>query len=323
MPYESHRAPFLRPEIIDRLRAGERLKDICADDHMPCTRVVAAWRKTVPGFAEELDAAKRHAHFCRHVRFDQAKADEYLARLAAGETTHDLRRDPRMPSRKTLRAWMGAGTGFGARYYALTQGHRAEHALRLRHRRKDFDRDLADRILGRLHKGQSLLAILRSDPALPCYQILRRWRREVPEFDRQVRFFVQVWSRRRAAPRQRARIAAVAAEIRLRMASQGLSLNQIGGQPDMPSPQTLYAWMDRHPDFAEAVWRGCLERDAWHLEKLVVLADSAVPGAVGALRRRMGPHQGALSRAARNRPGRRALAASDSPAARRLKACSD
>ncbi|WP_337185522.1 hypothetical protein [Phenylobacterium sp.] len=320
MPYDPARAPWLKLEVLDRHRAGETLKAICADGHMPCTRLVGVWQRQDPWFRDEMASAKI---VCRHRRrwmFEPAVAKEYVDRLSAGETVASLRRDPRMPSRARLRVWRSADPDFAAAVWRVVEARAGDRDVRLRHRRRDFDRRIADRILVGLHRGQRLGDILASDAEAPCYAILRRWRRQNPEFDRSVRGLVRAWSRLRPAERERRRMLAAAGEVGLRMAAHGLSLAQVAAQPDTPGRSSLYRWIDRHPEFADAVWRGCLDRDDWHMDRMLALAETAVPGAVTEVRRRMAPHEAAVNRAVRNRPGKRALAAADSPAARALKA---
>jgi hypothetical protein len=99
--------------------------------------------------------------------------------------------------------------------------------------------------------------VLAADPELPCGQVLTRWRREQPAFDRALANAVAArrrWMRGRARCSE-ALMAAVSERV-----SAGETLAAIGRDPAMPCAGTLYRWMRRKREFREAVTAGWAAR---------------------------------------------------------------
>ena len=75
--------PHVRLLVLERLAAGERLKDICRGDGMPCAESVTGWMRAGPGFAAAVAQARLRGDDARR-RFDPARAEAFLARARAG-----------------------------------------------------------------------------------------------------------------------------------------------------------------------------------------------------------------------------------------------
>ena len=143
---------------------------------------------------------------------------------------------------------------------------------------------------------------LAADPALPSLPIVRRWRREQPQFDWVLRTMF-------TAPRRRGLVRGTAPRCTPRMAQaivdrivRGGSFASIGREPRMPSRQTLRRWVAVRPDFAAAVAQACEHREDWYYDQIQMIAEDATPGTVAEAKRRMGPLLRQLVRL-RHRPG--------------------
>ena len=53
--------PELAAEVIERLQAGETLRAICRDSHMPVNSVVYDWVEHVPAFASAFSSARKRS----------------------------------------------------------------------------------------------------------------------------------------------------------------------------------------------------------------------------------------------------------------------
>lgn len=137
--------------------------------------------------------------------------------------------------------------------------------------------ELAALILNRLAAGESLRAICRGDRQMPTEKTVWNWRRQRAEF---AFLYEQVVTAARTRRRDQARRAAAArraerADARAARGwrptpdwpdtyseeiacaicdrlEQGEPLYRICPGPGMPSLQTVYNWLRRHPQFAEA-----------------------------------------------------------------------
>lgn len=95
--------------ILAGLEQGRGLRAICREPGMPTRASVMRWFLERPGFAEL-------AHFARYLggldgaglpcRLRNGLGDRIFDRLCAGEPLRTLCRDPAMPSRSTVHAWV-------------------------------------------------------------------------------------------------------------------------------------------------------------------------------------------------------------------------
>lgn len=259
----------LQAEIVARVAAGERVRAVCAGPGFPHPQQVHNWARAEPWFRDQLTAAVRRGRAWRRGYHD-AKAAAFLARVYAGERVCDLWGQPGMPSRKAYVAWKTDNPAFAEAMGQVRLAQRQRLAQRGRDGYRAWDPALADRLIVRLHHGAGLNAALAADPELPCYQTLRRWRREQPTFDRVIRRIMAEWRRRNARGRHRCTPALID-KIGKRIATTGISLPRLARRADMPCEGTLYRWMAERPEFAEAVelarrcwaeWQADVDRDA-------------------------------------------------------------
>jgi hypothetical protein len=272
---------------------------------------VRKWALADPGFAGELAVARSRAGSLRY-RFDEAVAAAFLARARAGEPILTLLREPGMPGRRAYQHWQATEAPFAEAIFALRQRREAGIVERGRARYRAWDQALADRIIVAVHRGGRPAQVLAGDPELPCLPIIRRWRREQPEFDAVLRMMSAAWRRKRGeAPRCTPELTdKIVARI-----VEGGSFNSVGREPGMPSRQTLRRWLRVRPEFAEAVAWACHHREDWYRDQIAMIAETATPGNVKAVRRQMGPLLRQLVRL-RHRPGavhRKAGASSGEP----------
>jgi hypothetical protein len=290
----------LKAEIVARVLAGESLRAVCGSAGMPCGHTVRNWAKADPLFAAELLAARRRGAWMARRAFDEGKAAAFLARARAGETINSLVGAAGMPSRGTYRYWTRTQGAFAEAVHALRRRRDAGIGAFGRARRRDFDPVLADRVIVALHKGVragvGLEDVLAADAELPCRPVLRRWRREEPEFDRVLRtIFV---ARRTAGPR----VPAWLADDVVDHIVEGGSFASYSRAPDGPTRATLRRWFRRDADFAARVSDACEDREHWYEDQILMAAERTPPGPVAEMNRAVGSLKRHLVRL-RHRPG--------------------
>jgi hypothetical protein len=284
--------PHLRTVILDRVAAGEWLKDICAEPGMPCPESVTGWARREPDFRAALATAKARGAHRRTWAFDEPTAKALLARLAAGETIGAILSDPAMPSPAVYRYWRATDAAFAEAVGRLNAVKATEKAARMRRRRRDYDAMLAATILARVWEGRPLRRVLAADPALPCLSVLARWRRAVPEFDAALKDCLRKAGLRRAAGRLHS--PELQEEICERIA-EGATFRTLARDLAMPCAGTLSNWMRTKPGFLNAVAEACAWREQWWAEEAYGLAMTAGPGArrqIGQLRSKAGRLRG-------------------------------
>lgn len=128
-----------------------------------------------------------------------------------------------------------------------------------------FTDELAQEIVSRAAAGHSLSAIAR-DPEMPCRSAIAQWREQHPAFDaaltraqRRARLHRRALDRLRdggalARPkpydlRQSDYTPELAARICERLANGESLIAICRGDPEMPTPATVYRWLRRMPDF--------------------------------------------------------------------------
>ncbi len=294
-----HTHPHVRQDLLTRLAAGEPIMAVCAEPGMPSYASVHAWARAEPGFADELAAARRRGAFIRRGAFDGAKGQAVLTRLRAGEPIAQILRDPAMPSRRVYAYWRVTQAPFAEAIYRLHQARAAERAQGRRARYRSFDPVLADAIVVRASRGETLQTMLGSASGLPCRGVITRWRRVQPEFDQALRIALRIGRRRRHAPGgcTPALTQLIADEIR-----QGESLSSLARRPGMPCASTLYAWVRKQPAFAAQIAQACEDREDWFTDQVMMLADG--PGEMKARYRQIAALKYRLGRL-QNHPGAR------------------
>ena len=296
-------ATRMKAEIVARTAAGEVQRAICAAPGMPTAHTVRNWAKADPAFGEALAAARRRGDWVRLWGFDEAKAAAFLARARAGEGVHALLGAPGMPTRKQYDRWRASQPAFAQAAFALLKRRDAGLGERGRARRRDFDPALADRIIVGLHKGLPrglrLEDVLAADPALPCKPVLRRWRREQPQFDRVLRMIFSAWRARRGALRP---VPDFLAEDICSHILEGGSFASFERLPGAPSRQTPRRWVKNDLRFADQVAWACEGRDELFDELIYEAARRTPPGPLAEMKRAIGPLSRQQTRL-RHRPG--------------------
>lgn len=298
---KSHGAEIgpIKIEVLARIAQGALLKDVCAQPGMPVVRTVLQWASKDPLFGPELKIAYARGAY-RRMAFDPAKAKAFIARMAAGERIKSILNDPEMPGRRTYQHWLTLDVTFAEDVHRLKGDKAAARVQRSHERRMVWDPDVGDRILGQVARGRYLRELLKSDPSLPCLDIVRRWRREQPEFDKVLRRYIDVWRRRRGQ-----RPSLCTSELTQRIVDhlvEGHSLHSIGKMPGMPAGGTLYEWVAKRPDFAAAVAQACVDREDWYNDRIFEIELTATPRTATETARRAGPLKRQLTRL-RHRPG--------------------
>lgn len=276
----------LKAEIVARVDAGETVRAVCGSPGMPSEVTVRNWTRSDAAFAAALAAAKRRGPWRRVHAFDEAKAAAFLARARAGETVNSLIGQPGMPSRATYAYWSRTLPWFAEATFALRQRRDAAIGAHGRARRRPFDQRLADRIVARLWAAHpwdlTLEDLLRSDPELPCWETVARWRREAPEFGK---VMTQVLAARR---RRGWTVPEILVDDVTHHIVMGGSFLSYSHQPGGPSQGTLRRWM-RDPAFARAVAQACEIREDLLWDEIADVAETIPPGPVREMERAIGP----------------------------------
>lgn len=238
-------------DLCAQLAAGRSMKAICRQPGHPHPTTVRAWRKADPAIAARFDAALAAQSIAREAArptaFDPGLFAQICARLETGEPLRDILRTPGMPSKDRLRAWR--------RQHAHVDQALEQRVVR-HHRRKPapappYDEQAADAFLLRVAKGE-LVRDLWKDPTTPSRRTWRAWTQQHPELKAAMRGAARHALRRREFATRKL-TPALSAEICRRMYEDGLSLNQIGRQPDMPNLGTINYWQRDMPDFERAI----------------------------------------------------------------------
>lgn len=260
------RRPYIRHEICERVLAGERLKDICAGPGAPSYGAVYLWRRQDPAFGVELATALSVAFWRRRYPFDDAKAAEIVRRMGEGESLGSILRDPSMPGRRCVLNWRRT-QGHFAEAVGLQMRRWKQHTQALNHPpRRDFDPATAETVLLRLARGARLGDL--SAEGLPGSTVLRRWRKEQPDFDADLRLVLRHGPRVRSVLRARATASDVADRVR-----EGGSLQSVGAEPGMPCGETLRTWSRRYGDFATEIREACDARDDALADEILGIAE--------------------------------------------------
>jgi len=288
----------LKAEIVARVEAGETVRAVGASPGMPSEVTVRNWARADAAFGAALAAARRRGAWRRVCAFDEAKAEAFLARARAGETVNSLIGQPGMPSRASYTYWNRTLPWFAEATFALRQRRDAQIGALGRARRRPFEQKLADRIVARLWathpRDLSLEDLLTSDPTLPCWETVMRWRRERPAFGK-VMTQVLAARRRRAWAVPEILVEEVTDHIAL-----GGSFLSYSRQPGGPSQGTLRRWM-RDPAFARAVAEACELREELLYDQIGEVAATVPPGPIREMERAIGPMKRRIV-SLRNRP---------------------
>jgi hypothetical protein len=115
----------LAQQVVDRIAAGQMLRDLWRDPSLPTRNDLRRWRRANPAFAERLRATVNAARGRRMSAYDQATAQRIFDRLCEGEGLRRICRDPDMPSVATVYEWRKEQPLF-ARALAIARAVQAE-----------------------------------------------------------------------------------------------------------------------------------------------------------------------------------------------------
>lgn len=295
MPRAYPHRPHLKLAILERIHKGETLNEVCASEGMPGMRCVLLWARKDPEFAAALKRERARTAEIRRFRVDPVRAREFLRRQACGARVSAVVRHPDMPSLTVYRRWRHLDGAFSERVHLNRMG---KYGRGVAHKRwREFDQDVADRIIVAVSKGAVMRRLLATDRAFPSLAVLERWRRENPEFDGALKTAMKVGSFRR--PRDHARQGWAPMEEILERIRGGASLRQLAAQPDMPSGGTLYAWVKKRPEFARAVEEACRDRNQILELMAWTEAQRTPPGPARQMQARVAPYERRLARLTR------------------------
>jgi transposase-like protein len=165
------------PEIADRIlqevALGRAVRDICAEPGMPCQKTIENWvEDDIDGFAARYRAAREAGEPLREypTRYTPELADKIVGEVTSGKTLTDVCREPGMPSITTIKHWVADNRAdFTARYRQAQEIGRALSGGPL-----PYSAELADRVLGELMQGRTLIAVC-DDPGMPCIGAVMLW----------------------------------------------------------------------------------------------------------------------------------------------------
>ena len=209
-----------------------------------------------------------------------------------------MSRIPAMPNRALVALWKARRPDFAE---ALAEAMRIGRLMR--DQTIGFDQDVADRIIVRLSRGETVKA-LRKEGAMPGRQVMSHWTRRRPDFASAVASALAAGRRARAAARLAQ--APELTEAVERHIIEGGSLRSAGQAPGLPCAWTLYRWMRRRPAFARAVREAEAFRDMILTDQALEIIDDMTSASWQADARRLGAlrlRAGQLASGARRKPG--------------------
>jgi hypothetical protein len=114
LPYDE----ALAQAVLDRIAAGEMLRDLWRDPALPTRGDLRRWRHADPTFAARVRAAVNAARSRRMLTLDEATAERIYRRLCNGASLRAICADRSMPGVATVFDWLRRDPEF-RRTYAL------------------------------------------------------------------------------------------------------------------------------------------------------------------------------------------------------------
>ena len=223
-------------------------------------------------------AAVRQGRWRRRYAFQEDQARAFLARLAAGEPVTKLVRDPAMPNEMTLRYWRATQGAFAAEMHRLVRVFRTERGARRGLARlagyRPWTQAEGDRVLVRVGRGEPITGLHRADPTLPEPWLIARWRRESPEFARDLELHLRAGRRMRPRELARRRREALTGAV-CGAVAEGGSFNSVQKQDGLPTRRTLGRWVRTDPEFARWIAQACDDREEELLARKLRILDRA------------------------------------------------
>lgn len=274
------RPPFAYPRatmqarVIERLEAGQPLRVLEREPGFPKRQTLHTWGKDDPDFARRMAAARAWGKGMRVSAtagpvFDAGRAEAFLVKVRLGEAVKDLVRRPEGPKRLLLNRWRRERPDFDA---ALKEAVCSARRFHGRQRGWPYDEALADRIILRVSRGETLPELVK-DPAMPGEVALDRWRRSHPEFAGALKLAYRRGFRLRA--RARRRTPELLAAIVKHIEHGGSVRSAAMTVPGAPNVSNLRAWLKTDPAFAEDVAWAKQMRDEMIMDTALDMASRA------------------------------------------------
>jgi hypothetical protein len=163
----------LAERILDEIRAGRTLAELCRDAAMPAECTVRKWAQDdLHGFGVLYQSARKAGRGIMpgQLRYTPEIAEQVTDALESGQTLAEICKEPGMPSTTTVARWVAEDRdGFAGRYrLARLIGHGRTGQI-------PWTQELEDLILAELMRGRTLTDICR-DPDMPNIQSVHNWR---------------------------------------------------------------------------------------------------------------------------------------------------
>jgi transposase-like protein len=173
--YPTRYTTELADRILHELTHGRALKDICAEPGMPCVATVRNWVvDDTEGFAARYSEAREAgASLFRYpTRYTPELAERIVAQVTSGRALADLCSEPGMPPQGTIRQWIVDNRAdFSERYRRAQEIGRALSGGPI-----PYSAELADRVLGELMEGRTLVEVC-DGPGMPSKGTVLLWAR--------------------------------------------------------------------------------------------------------------------------------------------------
>jgi transposase-like protein len=171
--YPTRYTAELADRILHELAHGRALKDICAEPGMPCVTTVQKWvADDTEGFAARYGKARGIGNpLARHwTHYTPEIGERIVGEITSGRTLVELCREPGMPPEGTIRQWIVDNReDFTERYRRAQEIGRALSGGPI-----PYSAELADRVLGEMMEGRTLVEVCRL-PGMPSKGTVLLW----------------------------------------------------------------------------------------------------------------------------------------------------
>lgn len=182
--------PVRALELIERVRAGEPLRQLARRYGVVERQSLDVWKRISPDFALELERAKQAGRAVREQRlkmrpfpwlWDEALSDRIVLRVSRGERLIDVARGPDFPGLHALRRWRRAQPAFDGALKIAIRRSRQVRAPAVGRYGAGTAQDVCDRIA-----AGAALSEIGAVAGAPHGSTLRTWMRTRPGFAEQI-----------------------------------------------------------------------------------------------------------------------------------------
>lgn len=178
--------PVFDPEraeaFLMEVRRGHAVRDLVRRPEWPNRDRFNRWKSERPEFVAALAEAVALAARMRLRKwefYEEAIADEIIARAASGETMAEIEAAKGLPGKVDIRRWKRLRPDFAKALRLAQRGGQMRRSARP----SRLTPALFDHILTQMTSGASLRQVAQA-PAMPHYVTLMAWQRRDPEFAR-------------------------------------------------------------------------------------------------------------------------------------------